>query len=86
MSTVGLGFVVEVVSSRYGVWWADNLHLYHHCLRPVEKASVHVELHLEECTTLEVRVCGRKGTSYSDVSGFRRIHRATGPHGKLGEM
>ena len=26
---------------------------------------MHVLLHLEECTTSEVRVCGRKGTSYS---------------------
>ena len=68
MSTVGLGFVIEVVSSRSGVWWADIICI---CIidytspRPVEKASVHVLLHLEECTTSEVRVCGRKGTSYS---------------------
>ena len=48
---------------------------------------MHVLMHLEECTTSEVRVCGRKGTSYSlDVSGFRRIHWATGPHSKLGEI
>ena len=68
MSTVGLGFVIEVVSSRSGVWWADIICV---CIidytspRPVEKASVHVLLHLEECATSEVRVCGRKGTSYS---------------------
>ena len=67
MSTVGLGFVIEVVSSRSGVWWADIICI---CIivytspRPVEKASVHVLLPLEECTS-EVRVCGRKGTSYS---------------------
>ena len=30
---------------------------------------MHVLLHLEECTTSEVRVCGRKGTS----SGCERI-------------
>ena len=68
MSTVGLGFVIEVVSSRSGVWWADIICI---CIidytspRPVEKASVRVLLHLEECVTSEVRVCGRKGTSYS---------------------
>ena len=68
MPTVGLGFVIEVVSSRSGVWWADIICI---CIidytspRPVEKASVHVLLYLEECTTSEVRVCGRKGTSYS---------------------
>ena len=68
MSTVGLGFVIEVVSSRSGVWWADIICI---CIidytspKPVEKAFVHVLLHLEECATSEVRVCGRKGTSYS---------------------
>ena len=46
-------------------------------------ASVHVRLHLEERTTSEVRVCGRKGT---DVSGFRRIHSAAGQHSKFGEI
>ena len=61
-----------------------NLHL-HNKLRPVGKTFVHVPLHLEECTTAEVRVCGRQGTSSSDVSGFRRILWATGPHGNLGE-
>ena len=64
MSTVGLGFVIEVVSSRSCVWWADVICI---CItdytnhRPVGKASVHVELHLEECTASEVRMCGRKG-------------------------
>ena len=46
MSTVGLGFVIEVVSSRSGVWWADIICV---CIidymytspRPVGKASVH---------------------------------------------
>ena len=68
MSTIGLGFFIKVVSSRSSVWWADVI-----CIgiidytspRPVGKASVHVLLHLEECTTSKVRVCGRKGTSYS---------------------
>ena len=72
MSTVGLGFVIEVVSSRSGVWWADkncNCTIDYTSLRPVGKASVHVGLHLEECSTSEVRVCGKKGTSYSDFAG-----------------
>ena len=62
MSTVGLGFIVKVVSSRSSVWWADIICI---CIidytspRPVGKASVHVLLHLEECTTSEVRVCCR---------------------------
>ena len=70
VSTIGLRFVIEVASSRSGVWWADIICI---CIldytspRPVGKASVHVELHLEECTTSEVRVCGRKGASYSLV-------------------
>ena len=61
-----------------------DLYLQHR-LRPAEEVSVH----LEECITSEVRVCSKKGTSYSpplacssrsrrsDVSGFcvdRRIH------------
>ena len=89
MSTVGLGFVIEVVSSRSGVWWADTICICiinYSSLRPAGKACVHVRFHLEQCTSSEVRVCGRKGTFYSDVSEFRRIHGATGPHGKLGEI
>ena len=60
VSTVGLGFVFKVVSSgASGVWWA---HIICICtidyisLRPIEKTSVHVRLHLEECTTSKVRV------------------------------
>ena len=49
----------------------------HTGLRPVEKASVQIRLHLEECTASERRF---------DVSGFRRTHKATGPHGKSGEV
>ena len=103
-----------------GVWWADIIYI---CIidytspRPVGKASVNVLLYLEECTTSEVRVCGRIFFSHGrdlagfehrtfrfqgfpegrdlnpgplgsrgfqrgglDVSGFRRIHWATGPH------
>ena len=66
MSTVGLGFVIEVVSSRSGVWWADIICIFIiDCtsIRPVGKASVHVRLCLEERTTSEVKVCGRKETS-----------------------
>ena len=66
MSTVGLGFVIEVVSSRSAVWRADIICICiidYSSLRLLGKASVHVQLHLEECTTSEVRVCGRKGTS-----------------------
>ena len=54
---------------------------------------MHVLLHLEECTTSEVRVCGRKGTSYSlifshgrDLAGFEpRTFRFQGfPEGRSG--
>ena len=64
MSIVGLGFIIEVVSSRSGVWCADIICI---CIidytspRPAGEDSVHVELHHEECTTSEVRVCDRKG-------------------------
>ena len=75
MSTVGLGFVIEGVSSRSAVRWADIICICvidYSSLRPVEKASVHVRLHLEECTTSEVRVCGKQETS--DVrSGCERV-------------
>ena len=59
---------------------------------------MHVRLHLEDCITSEVRVCGSKGASYSftrssgaskrrsDVSGFCRLHWAMRAHGKLGDM
>ena len=95
MSTVGLGFIIEVVSSRSGVWCADIICI---CItdstspRPAGKTSMHAQFHLEKCTTSEVRACGRKGISYSrtmgglGVSGFRRIHLATGPYGKLGDI
>ena len=72
MSTMGLGFVIEVVSSRSSVWVKDITCICiidYTSLRPVGKASVHVELHLEECTTSEVSVCGRKETSYSLPGG-----------------
>ena len=95
-----VGFVIEVVFSRSCVWWEDITRICTlNCtsLRSVGKASVHVPLHLEECITLEVRVCGWKGSSCSllrasgesersDVSGFRRIHCAMGTHGKLDEI
>ena len=48
--------------------WADIICICiidYTSLRPLRKASVHVQLHLEECTTSEARVCGRKETSYS---------------------
>ena len=63
MSTVGSGFVIKVVSSRSGVWWKDitSVCIIHFAsYRPAGKASVHVELHLEECTASEERACGRK--------------------------
>ena len=68
MSTVALGFVIKVVSSRSDVWWADIIcisSIDYTCLRPAEKAYVHVWLHFGECTTSEVKVFGRKGTSHS---------------------
>ena len=75
----GRGEGFDVVSLRSAVQWAGVNCLYGiDCTgpRPLEMATVHVLLHLDEYPAAEV-VCGKEGASFSLVME---------PHNRLGEI